>query len=338
MQTIILNKPGEFTLCETPEPSPPSEGEALVRIRNIGICGTDLHAYQGNQPFFEYPRILGHELSAEVVEPNGHAYFKAGMPVVVDPYLSCGSCIACRRGRTNCCQKLELFGVHIDGGMREFLKVPVSNLMPAEGLRMDQMATVECLNIGAHAVRRAELEPGETVAVVGTGPIGIGVIHFAKIAGARVIAVDINDGRLDYCQNVLEVDATVNALESPVEALEELTQGDKPTVVFEVTGNKVSMEKSFEYVSHGGQLILVGLVKDSLSFDDPHFHKHELSLKSSRNGTKADLQFVIDSIRDGKVDTETFITHRSSFNEMIGQFDSWLLPETRVIKAMVEID
>jgi len=337
MQTIILNKPGEFSLCDTPEPQAPSEGEALVRIRNIGICGTDLHAYQGNQPFFEYPRILGHELSAEVVEPNGNRGLKAGMPVVVDPYLSCGSCVACRRGRTNCCQSLELFGVHIDGGMREYLNVPVENLLLAEGLSMEQMATVECLNIGAHAVRRAELEPGETVAVVGTGPIGIGVIHFAKIAGARVIAVDINEGRLDYCRDVLKVDAVVNALDHPIEALQELTQGDKPTSVFEVTGNKVSMENSFEYVSHGGQLILVGLVKDSLRFDDPYFHKHEMSLKSSRNGTKEDLQLVIDSIRDGKVDTENFITHRCSFNEMIGQFDSWLLPETGVIKAMVEI-
>jgi 2-desacetyl-2-hydroxyethyl bacteriochlorophyllide A dehydrogenase len=337
MQTIILEETGKFVFTDTPEPERPAKGEATVRIRNIGICGTDLHAYRGKQPFFEYPRILGHELSAEVVEPNRHSKLKEGMPVVVDPYLSCGNCIACRRGKTNCCQSLKLFGVHIDGGMREYLNVPVDNLLPAEGLEMDQMATVECLNIGAHAVRRAELEPGETVAVVGTGPIGIGVIAFAKIAGARVIAVDINEGRLSYCRDVLKVDATVNALDNPVEALEELTQGDKPSVVFEVTGNKTSMENSFQYVSHGGQLILVGLVKDSLSFDDPHFHKHELSLKSSRNGTKEDLQYVIDCIRDGKVDTESFITHRCAFNEMISRFDSWLLPQTGVIKAMVEL-
>ena len=338
MQTIILQEPGKFVFTDTPEPDAPARGEVTVRIRNIGICGTDLHAYRGKQPFFEYPRILGHELSAEVVEPNGISNLKAGMPVVVDPYLSCGKCIACRRGKTNCCQSLKLFGVHIDGGMREFLNVPAGNLLPAEGLKMDQMATVECLNIGAHAVRRASLEPGETVAVVGTGPIGIGVIAFAKIAGARVIAIDINDGRLEYCRNVLNVDETVHAMNDPVEALLELTQGDKPTAVFEVTGNKTSMENSFQYVSHGGQLILVGLVKDSLSFDDPYFHKHELSLKSSRNGTRGDLQYVIDCIRDGKIDTESFITHRCAFDEMINQFDSWLLPETGVIKAMVVLD
>ena len=338
MKTIILEEPGKFVFTDTPEPDAPTEGETTVRIRNIGICGTDLHAYRGKQPFFEYPRILGHELSAEVVEPNGNSNLKPGMPVVVDPYLSCGHCIACRRGKTNCCQSLELFGVHIDGGMREFLNVPAQNLLPAEGLKMDQMATVECLNIGAHAVRRANLQPGETVAVVGTGPIGIGVIAFTKIAGARVIAVDINDGRLEYARNVLKVDETVNALNNPVEALLELTQRDKPTAVFEVTGNKTSMENAFQYVSHGGQLILVGLVKDSLNFDDPHFHKHELSLKSSRNGTREDLQYVIDCIRDGKIDTESFISHRCAFNEMIDQFDSWLLPETGVIKAMVELD
>lgn len=337
MQTIILKKPGHFTLCDTDIPASVEAGESLVQIRNIGICGTDLHAYRGRQPFFDYPRILGHELSGIVVDANGATHLTEGLPVVVNPYLSCGECIACRRGRTNCCQSLQVLGVHCDGGMREFIKVPSGNLLPAKGLETEQMATVECLTIGAHAVRRAKLEPGETIAVVGTGPIGIGVIHFAKIAGARVIAVDVNQSRLDYCMDTLGVDAVVDARESPQSHLMELTNGDKPTAVFEVTGNKSSMENSFQYVSHGGQLVFVGLVKDALKFDDPHFHKHELTVKSSRNGTKGDLQHVIDSIRDGKVDTKSFITHRCSFQEMPGQFDSWLLPETGVIKAMVEI-
>lgn len=337
MQTIILEKPGQFTLCETNEPSFPGSGEALVRIRNIGICGTDLHAYRGRQPFFEYPRILGHELSAEVVDTNGATHLTEGMPVVVNPYLTCGECIACRRGRTNCCQSLQVLGVHCDGGMREFIKVPSENLLPAEGLEPEQMATAECLTIGAHAVRRAGLEPGETIVVVGTGPIGIGVIHFAKISGARVIAVDINQSRLGYCRDILGVDATVDARGGTESQLLELTNGDKPTSVFEVTGNKASMEASFQYVSHGGQLVFVGLVKDTLNFDDPHFHKHELTVKSSRNGTKEDLQHVICSIRDGKVNTGSFITHRCAFRDMPSQFDSWLLPETGVIKAMVEM-
>ena len=336
MKTITCQKPGELTLIETKMPEP-KQGEALVRIRNIGICGTDLHAYKGRQPFFEYPRILGHELAAEVVDPGNSAGLNPGDPVVINPYLNCGRCIACRRGKGNCCQSLQVMGVHCDGGMREFLALPTENLLPADGLSLDQMATVECLTIGAHAVRRAELAPEETVAVVGTGPIGIGVIQFARKAGARIIAMDIQEERLKYCRNILEVEATVNALEKPVEALLDLTGGDKPTTVFEATGNKASMEQAFQYVSHGGQLVFVGLVKDQLSIDNPHFHKHELTLKSSRNSTPDDLRHVIDSMREGGITTSKFITHRSTFEEMIGQFDSWLLPETGVIKAMVEI-
>ena len=337
MKTIICNKPGEFLLAETPEPKPGPE-EALVRIRNIGICGTDLHAYQGRQPFFEYPRILGHELSAEVIDPGGDPRLKKDDHVVINPYLNCGECIACRRGKDNCCKYMQVMGVHCEGGMRELITVPTENVIPAEGLELDQMATVECFTIGAHAVRRAGLTDGDTVAVVGTGPIGIGVIQFAKIAGARVIAVDINEQRLRFCKEVLGTEATINAANSPIQDLLDLTGGDKPTTVFDVTGNKGSMETAFEYCAHGGQLVMVGLVKGQLAFDDPHFHKHELTLKSSRNGTSTDLQHVIDSIRDGQVDTENFITHRCGFDNMIDQFDSWILPETGVIKAMVEIN
>ena len=336
MKTIVCEKPGRLTLTQTTEPEP-KEGQALVRIRNIGICGTDLHAYQGRQPFFEYPRILGHELSGEVLDPGDDPTLRPGDPVVVNPYLQCGRCIACRRGRTNCCESLQVLGVHCDGGMRERIAVPADNLLPAHGLGLDQMATVECLTIGAHAVRRSEIEAGDWAAVVGTGPIGIGVIQFAQAAGARVIAVDINEDRLRHCREVLGVEATVNATTNPVRKLQDLTGGDKPTTVFEVTGNKASMESAFHYCAHGGQLVLVGLVKDSLSFDDPHFHKHELTLKSSRNGTREDLQHVIDAIRDNKVDTTHFITHRCGFDEMISQFDAWLLPETGVIKAMIEL-
>ena len=336
MKTIICEKPSQFNLTETPEPQP-KQGEALVRIRNIGICGTDLHAYRGRQPFFEYPRILGHELSGEVLHPGNNPELRPGDPVVVNPYLPCGQCIACRRERTNCCETLQVLGVHCDGGMRERIAVPAANLLPAHGLGLDQMATVECLTIGAHAVRRAGLQAGDWTAVVGTGPIGIGVIQFAQAAGARVIAVDINEDRLRYCREVLGVEASANANADPVRQLQDLTGGDKPTTVFEVTGNKTSMEAAFDYCAHGGQLVLVGLVKDNLSFDDPHFHKHELTLKSSRNGTETDLRHVIDSIRLGKIDTANFITHRCGFHEMIDQFDSWLLPETGVIKAMVEM-
>ena len=337
MKSIICSKPKEFLQTEAPEPRPGPE-EALVRIRNIGICGTDLHAYQGQQPFFEYPRILGHELSAEVIDAGADPRLKKGDYVVINPYLKCGECIACRRGKDNCCQYMQVMGVHCDGGMRELITVPTENAIPAEGLELEQMATVECFAIGAHAVRRARLSNKDTVAVGGAGPIGIGVIQFAKITGARVIVVDLNDQRLRFCKEILGADATINATKCPIQDLQDLTGGDKPTTVFDVTGNKSSMEAAFEYCAPGGQLVMVGLIKGRLTFDDPHFHKHELTLKSSRNGTSEDLQQVIDAIRDGLVDTENFITHRCGFDKIVDQFEAWILPETNVIKAMVEIN
>lgn len=199
MKTIVLEQPGSLTLSETEMPAARQE-HAVLRIRRIGICGTDYHAFNGNQPFFTYPRILGHELSGEIVSIESAASsFKPGDQVSVIPYLVCGTCIACRSDKTNCCTSLQVLGVHTDGGMREYLSVPAANLIAVNGLDLDQAAIIEPLSIGAHAVRRAGLQPGESVLVIGGGPIGLGVMAFAKQQGAKVIAMDINQERLDFC-------------------------------------------------------------------------------------------------------------------------------------------
>ncbi|MCZ8512278.1 zinc-binding alcohol dehydrogenase family protein [Paenibacillus filicis] len=337
MKTIYCEEPNRFELKETEMPRR-TEREALVRIRRVGICGTDLHAYRGNQPYFVYPRVLGHELAGEIIEigPNADG-LQPGDQVTVIPYLECGECIACRSGRTNCCTQLSVLGVHQDGGMREFITVPATHLLRAEGLTLDQTAIVECLSIGAHAVRRAAVQPGEFALVIGAGPIGLGVMKYAQLAGAKVIALDINEERLAFCKSWAPADYTVNASHDPVGQIESITSGEFPTLVMDATGNARSMENAFRYVSHGGRLVFVGLVKADISFSDPEFHKREMTLLSSRNATRADFEQVIGSIRDGKVNTDAFITHRASFDEMIGTYEAWLKPETGVIKAIVEV-
>jgi threonine dehydrogenase-like Zn-dependent dehydrogenase len=199
MKTIILNEPGSFSLIETAPPPAPGPGEAQVAIRRVGICGTDLHAYRGRQPFFAYPRILGHELGAEIValgpSESDHG-LKVGDRVCIRPYLNCGKCGACKRGTTNCCSKLQVLGVHTDGGMRERINIPMDKLHQANALSFDQLAIVEMLCIGAHASRRAEVVPGEFALVIGAGPIGLGTTQFAALDGARVIAMDVADSRL----------------------------------------------------------------------------------------------------------------------------------------------
>jgi 2-desacetyl-2-hydroxyethyl bacteriochlorophyllide A dehydrogenase len=338
MKGIVCEQMECFTLAELEAPSF-VPGEAIVRIKRVGICGTDLHAYKGNQPFFSYPRILGHELAGIIEEIGDNSDgLKAGDQVSIIPYLHCGQCIACRHGKTNCCTAMKVLGVHVDGGMRELLSVPVSNLMKADGLTLDQAAVLEPLSIGAHAVRRSGLRSGETALVIGAGPIGLGVMAFAKHLGAEVIAMDINDERLEWCRQWAKADDTVNALQQhPVEQLSSITGGDMPIVVFDATGNAKSMMQAFQYTAHGGRLVFVGLVKGELAFNDPEFHKREMTLMGSRNATKEDFHHVMEVVKSGGVDVRSYITHRAPLENMIEAFGSWLRPESKVIKAVVEL-
>jgi len=312
---------------------------AIIKVKRIGICGTDLHAFEGTQPYFNYPRVLGHELSGELVEFDNAPGFYINEKVTFIPYFNCGNCIACRMGNTNCCVNMQVCGVHVDGGMTEYLMVPSPTLLHGEGLGFEELALVEPLAIGAHGVRRAGIKPGEYVLVIGAGPIGLGTMEFARIAGAKVIALDVNEERLNFCRDVIKVDYTVNALSADVqEQLKEITNGDMPTVVIDATGNLKAINNAFQYMAHGGRYVLIGLQKGEICFSHPEFHKREATLMSSRNATVVDFEQVINSIKKGVISPLNYITHRVAFNQVEHDFESWLKPETKVIKAMVSMD
>lgn len=340
MKGIVCEEIESFHINENlPEPEL-TEGHAIVTIRRVGICGTDYHAYKGNQPYFEYPRILGHELSGAIEQIGENAAgLVPGDKVAIIPYLHCGQCIACRRGTTNCCMHMKVLGVHVDGGMRERVSIPVTHLLKVEKLSFDEAAMIEPLAIGAHAVRRADVRAGDTVAVIGSGPIGLAAMAFAKYAGANVIAIDINEQRLDFCKAWAKADQTINAWNATdvKQRLSELTNGEYPIAVFDATGNAESMTTSFELVAHGGKLIFVGLVKGEIAFSDPEFHKRELTLMGSRNATYDDFQHVVNVLASGSFDISQYITHRSTFDRMIEDFETWLSPDSKVIKAIVEM-
>jgi 2-desacetyl-2-hydroxyethyl bacteriochlorophyllide A dehydrogenase len=336
MKQVVLEQPGRLVVAEGPPPGPPGPDEALVRVRRVGVCGTDFHAFKGDQPFFTYPRILGHELGAELIEAPSAAGLKTGDRCAVEPYMECGRCVACRRGRTNCCAKLEVLGVHVDGGMREIIKVPVRKLHRSESLSFEQLALVETLSIGAHAVGRAGLERAETVLVVGTGPIGLAVIQSAQPLGVRVLATDVNEARLEFCRRQMGVEHTFLADASAEHALGAATRGEMPTVVFEATGNPASMERSFGFVASGGKLVLVGLCQSNIAFSDPEFHRREMTLLSSRNALAADFERVLSAVEAGTLDTRPWITHRASLADLPAALPSWIDPRSRVLKAMVE--
>ncbi len=337
MKTIRLEEPGRLALVETERPPALGEGEVRVRVRRVGVCGTDLHAFRGRQPFFSYPRILGHELGVvvEQIGPNPR-HIQEGDLCAVEPYLTCGACVACRRGKTNCCTSLRCLGVHTDGGMRESIVVPVEKLHPSDRLSLDQLALIETLGIGAHAVDRAAPEPGENVLVIGAGPIGLSVLQFAALSRARVIVMDVNPDRLAFGASVEGVSASVLADGGEVDRLLDLTDGEMPTIVFDASGSAASMARSFDLVAHGGKLVFVGLFAGDVTFHDPSFHRRETTLLASRNATSADFTRIIGLVEAGKIDTSPWITHRARFDRVPDEFASWLDPQNKVIKAMIE--
>jgi 2-desacetyl-2-hydroxyethyl bacteriochlorophyllide A dehydrogenase len=312
-----------------------------VRVRRVGICGTDIHAYHGRQPFFTYPRILGHELGVEVLEVNPATGQSAGVRpgdrCAVEPYLSCGECIACRNGKTNCCVRLEVLGVHTDGGMREIIAVPLAKLHPSSHLTLDQLALVETLGIGAHAVDRAQTQTGEWALIVGAGPIGLAVTQFARVAGARIIAMDVSAERLAFSRDRMGAEHTVLAGENALGDIERITDGDLPTLVFDATGNAASMCGAFQYGAHGGRLVFVGLFQGDITFHDPHFHRRELTLLSSRNSTAADFRLIVGLMEQGVVDTAPWITHRAALDDLAALFPAWLTPGSGLLKAVLEV-
>lgn len=337
MQSIVLTSPGHFELVDAQRPEPPGPNEAQVRVHRVGVCGTDLHAFSGRQPFFTYPRVLGHELAVEVIAlgPTEIAHDLAiGDRCCIRPYLNCGECGACLRGFENCCMRLQVLGVHRDGGMREVINVPIDKLHKSS-LPDEQLALVEMLSIGAHAVRRAQITPGEFVLVIGVGPIGLGVSQFAQLAGARVIVMDVSDNRLAFARQQPGIPYSINATGDVPEQLKAIIPNNLPTVVFDATGNAQSMMKAFQYTAHGGKLVFAGLVQGDLTFNDPDFHRRELTLLASRNATAQDFNTVIQALETQQINIASWITHHASPDQVIDLFPSWLEPSSGVVKAMI---
>jgi 2-desacetyl-2-hydroxyethyl bacteriochlorophyllide A dehydrogenase len=312
-------------------------GQALVKPRRIGICGTDYHILEGKHPFLQYPRVMGHELAVEVVTAPSGSGFSAGDVCVVNPYLSCGTCHACSRGKPNCCVKISVLGVHQDGGMQQLISIPTANLIQSNGLTADECATVEFLAIGAHAVRRGMVSKDDRVAVVGAGPIGLGATLFASLSGARVAVLDRDRERISAAQAIAGAEpiATEDGYQKKVA---NFTNDNGFDIVFDATGNAKAMQAGFDLVAHGGRYVLVSVVKDNITFADPDFHRKEMTLFGSRNATSEDFERVMAAIRDRKVPIDKIITHRTRLAEAVNMMPQWAQQKSGLIKALIEID
>ena len=336
MKSIVCDTPGSLRMEQRPVPVP-AEGEVLLRIRRVGICGTDMHIFRGTQPFLSYPRVMGHELSGHIHGAPAGSRLVVGDQVYVMPYLSCGTCVACRQGKTNCCTRIEVLGVHRDGGMTEYLALPERFVFKTEGISLDDAAMIEFLAIGAHAVKRGAVDAGKRVLVVGAGPIGMAVMLFASLKGADVTVLDGRADRLRFCRDALGIARTVQLGDGDKELLSDATGGEFFDVVFDATGNIAAMERGLDFVAHGGSYVLVSIVRDRLSFSDPEFHKRETTLLGSRNATVDDFEDVVAAMQAGLVPTALLNTHRTTLDEFTGVLDRWMQPEAGVIKAIVEV-
>lgn len=338
MKTLLLESPKHFKQIDTPLPEKPGPGEALVRVHRVGICGTDISGYLGKMPFFSYPRIPGHELGVEVVEVGeGVTNIRSGDRCSVEPYINDPNSYASRRGKPNCCDKLQVLGVHRDGGMRTHFILPARKLHVSRKLEFDQLALVETLAIGCHAVARAAIHPDETVLIIGAGPIGLATLEFVKLTGAKIIVLDMHESRLDFCRRVMGVQHTLKLADTVEQDLRAMTDGNLPDVVIDATGSNISMSNAFGYIAQGGRLIFVGITTDEVKFRHVTFHRPEGTLLCSRNALPEDFDRIITLIEDGKIDTKPWITHRSAFEDLIADFPAYTRPETGVIKAIIEV-
>lgn len=340
MKTIILNSPHNIELTDTDIDTQLEADQALVKVHVIGVCGTDIHAYSGNQPFFSYPRILGHELGVEVVSTGADVKnIRVGDKCSVEPYFNKGMDQAVRRGLSNCGENISVFGVHEDGGMREYFKIQAKYLHKSDKLTYQHLALIEPLAIGCHAVNRANIEEHDKVLIIGTGPIGLATIQFAKLKSASVVAMDINSNRLDTCEKIFNIKTVLNT-NSEAKLIDDIKQsldGDMPTIILDATGNPASMNNTLEIIAHGGKIIFIGLYQGDFTFFDPLFHKKELTLMASRNALHSDFEQIIDLMEKGKIEIDKWITHRISFDDFPKKFEEIIKPESKVIKAIIEL-
>ena len=342
MKAIQLEKPQSFRVIDIAEPAAPSPGEARLRVHQVGICGTDLGGYLGKMPFYSYPRIPGHELGVEVLEVGaGVTNVQPGDRCSVEPYINCGRCHSCRRGFTNCCETNKTLGVMCDGGMTERILLPARKLHPSKKLSYDQLALVETLAIGCHAINRGEPKPGEAVLIIGAGPIGLSAVEFAKLSGAKTNVMDTNEQRLAFVRDTMGVPDTIltQGDGEELKRLAELTNGQLADVVVDATGSNKSMAHALNYCAFKGRLVYVGITQSEINFlQAPALHRRELDIRASRNALPPDFTRIIRLIEDGQIDTRPWITHHASFEDMIGVFASWTKPETGVIKAVVSVE
>lgn len=316
MKAICLEKPGEIYVKEMNIPKR-GENEILIKVHSLGICGSDIGAYIGSNPLVSYPRIIGHEVTGEVVEvPDDERELSVGDHVVLEPYVYCGKCYPCLNKRTNCCENLTVLGVHMDGAMSEYFSHTRRLVHKVDkNIPWDLLVIAEPLTISMHAVKRGQVKAGEHVVITGSGTIGLLAAQYAQYLGAIPIVVDPVQERLDLAEKI-GVKHTVNlATENAAEKIKEITHQRMAEAVIEASGNAAAIRSTIDYVAYSGRIVLVGWPKKEIMLPTALFTKKELDVKGSRNSYE-DFPESIRLIAENKIDVNAIITKRVAFEEL----------------------
>ena len=337
MKAIVIPKPFEIEIREVPMPRV-KEGEALLRVRCVGICGADVASYTGNQPFTTYPRIPGHEFSAQIVQiPENDKGLKPGDLVTCNPYFNCGTCYSCCRGLVNCCTDNQTMGVQRDGAFCEYVAMPVDRIYPGMGLSAEELALIEPFSISRHAVSRAKIKPTDNVLIVGAGPIGLFALLAAKQMAGRVAVADILTNRLDLATDY-GADGVVNTKEEDLTAFtERFTQGNGFDVCIEACGAPETFLACIDQAAFGANVILIGNGKRETSFVHSVILKKELNIFGSRNGLKQDFVDNIETVAAGKVDAGKMVSGIYPMDRAIEAFEALANNKGDLAKLLIRI-
>lgn len=341
MKALTLEKPFNLTYADVELPSLPSQW-ATLRVVSVSVCGSDFHAFRGGNPMQTYPRILGHEVCAIVEETNGESEaIHVGDKVILMPYLSCGVCKACRKGKYNACSSLSVYGVHREGAMATYVQAPFEQLIRIESsVNNIDAALIEPLAISAHAVRRAQVSENDTVLVSGAGFIGLGVALQAQLHGCSIILADTDEKRRAFARKHSEGFLGVfDPLgEDYARKISELTNGEGPDCIIDATGNHFSMEANLQYLSNGGRMVFVGISKDPITLPGKDFHVRETELLDSRAATLEDFKQVVDFLQKKVLSPKSLVTHTAQFNaEIVSKFQQWNELGGEVFKAVIQM-
>ena len=336
MQALVMKQPGEVAVEQVPSPVRKT-GDVLLQVKRIGLCGSDLNSYRGKNPMVVYPRILGHEVAATVMEETGHPELPAGMNVTLSPYTNCGRCASCRRGRPNACQFNETLGVQRDGALTEYIAMPAEKLYPAN-LSLKELCLVEPLTVGFHAVARGRVVVEDTVAIIGCGGVGLGAVAASGFCGARTIAIDVDDDKLEIAR---KAGAThiINTTREPLhDRLQQITEGHGPDVVIEAIGLPQTFRAAVDEVAFTGRVVYIGYAKEPVAYETRLFVQKELDILGSRNALPGDFRAVIQMLEQGKFPVEDAVTLEVPLAQAAESLAAWSREPSRFSKIMIRFD